>query len=83
MLDVLDNFERTITAISGDEDPKVKNIAVGIKMVIGHTSEIEEVALKMSKEPGRGPDYVVIDGGDGGTGAAPYVLSSYSGLPMK
>lgn len=56
---------------------------VGIKMVIGHTSEIENVAEKMSKESGRGPDYVVIDGGDGGTGAAPYVLSSYAGLPMK
>ena len=65
---------------------RVRNIVkkpVGIKMVIGHTSEIEDVAAKMSKEPGRGPDYIVIDGGDGGTGAAPYVLSSYSGLPMK
>ncbi|MDH5380657.1 MAG: FMN-binding glutamate synthase family protein [Cyclobacteriaceae bacterium] len=56
---------------------------VGIKMVIGHTSEIEAIAAKMKKEPGRGPDYIVIDGGDGGTGAAPLVLSSYSGLPMK
>jgi glutamate synthase domain-containing protein 2 len=56
---------------------------VGIKMVIGHTAEIEEVANKMKEEPGRGPDYVVIDGGDGGTGAAPHVLSSYAGLPMK
>lgn len=56
---------------------------VGIKMVIGHTSEIESIAEKMSKEPGRGPDYIAVDGGDGGTGAAPLVLSSYSGLPMK
>ncbi len=56
---------------------------VGIKMVIGHTAEIEAVAKKMEDEVGRGPDYIVIDGGDGGTGAAPYVLSSYSGLPMK
>ena len=56
---------------------------VGIKMVIGHTAEIEEIAQKMKEKPGRGPDYVVIDGGDGGTGAAPHVLSSYSGLPMK
>ena len=65
---------------------KVRNITkkpVGIKMVIGHTAEIESVAEKMKNEPGRGPDYIVIDGGDGGTGAAPYVLSSYSGLPMK
>lgn len=56
---------------------------VGIKMVIGHTAEIEDIAAKMKKEPGRGPDYIVIDGGDGGTGAAPHVLSSYAGLPMK
>jgi len=56
---------------------------VGIKMVIGHTAEIEEVAIKMKNEPGRGPDYIIIDGGDGGTGAAPHVLSSYAGLPMK
>ncbi len=56
---------------------------VGIKMVIGHTVEIEDIAQKMKEEPGRGPDYIVIDGGDGGTGAAPYVLSSYAGLPMK
>lgn len=56
---------------------------VGIKMVIGHTEEIEAIARKMKAEPGRGPDYIVIDGGDGGTGAAPLVLSSYSGLPMK
>ena len=56
---------------------------VGIKMVIGHTAEIEDVAAKIKAEPGRGPDYIVIDGGDGGTGAAPHVLSSYAGLPMK
>ncbi len=56
---------------------------VGIKMVIGHTAEIESIAEKMEAEPGRGPDYIAIDGGDGGTGAAPLVLSSYSGLPMK
>lgn len=56
---------------------------VGIKMVIGHTAEIEQIAKTMKEQPGRGPDYIVIDGGDGGTGAAPHVLSSYAGLPMK
>ncbi len=66
-----------------DKIREVVKKPVGIKMVIGHTSEIEAVASKMKNEPGRGPDYIVIDGGDGGTGAAPYVLSSYSGLPMK
>jgi glutamate synthase domain-containing protein 2 len=62
---------------------KITNKPVGIKMVIGHTVEIEEIATKMELEPGTGPDYIVIDGGDGGTGAAPLVLSSYAGLPMK
>lgn len=61
----------------------VTNKPVGIKMVIGHTSEIEDIAKKMQQEPGRGPDYIAIDGGEGGTGAAPLVLSSYVGLPMK
>jgi glutamate synthase domain-containing protein 2 len=56
---------------------------VGIKMVIGHTEEIESIAKKLKAEPGRGPDFIVIDGGEGGTGAAPLVLSSYAGLPMK
>lgn len=33
LLDVVDNFERTVDAISSDEDEKVKNIVVGIDMV--------------------------------------------------
>ena len=61
----------------------VVNKPVGIKMVIGHTAEIEDIARKIAAEPGNGPDYIVIDGGDGGTGASPLVLSSYAGLPMK
>jgi len=61
----------------------VAEMPVGIKMVIGHTAEIESIAKKMAKNPGRGPDYIAVDGGEGGTGASPLVLSSYSGLPMK
>ncbi len=33
LLDVVDNFERTLSFIKDDEDEKVKNIAVGIDMV--------------------------------------------------
>ena len=33
LLDVVDNFERTLGFISTDEDEKVKNIAVGIDMI--------------------------------------------------
>jgi glutamate synthase domain-containing protein 2 len=56
---------------------------VGIKMVIGHTREIESIAKKIAEDPHRGPDYIAIDGGDGGTGAAPLVLASHVGLPLK
>src|SRR5690606_22212927 len=66
-----------------DNVRSITNKPVGIKMVIGHTAEIEAIASKMQQEPGRGPDYIAIDGGEGGTGAAPLVLSSYVGLPMK
>lgn len=33
MVDVIDNFERTLSFIIGDEDEKVKNIAIGIEMI--------------------------------------------------
>jgi molecular chaperone GrpE len=33
ILDVVDNFERTLGFINKDEDEKVKNIAVGIEMI--------------------------------------------------
>ena len=56
---------------------------VGIKMVIGHTAEIEAIARKMSEEETRGPDFIMIDGSEGGTGAAPLVLASNAGLPMR
>lgn len=33
LVEVVDNFERTIDMLKGDEDPKVKNIVTGIDMV--------------------------------------------------
>lgn len=56
---------------------------VGIKMVIGRSSEIESIAEKMNKDRNRGPDFITIDGGEGGSGAAPMVLASHAGLPLK
>jgi glutamate synthase domain-containing protein 2 len=56
---------------------------VGIKMVIGHPREITGIAEYMAKDLNRGPDFITIDGGEGGTGAAPLVLASHAGLPLK
>lgn len=33
LVDIIDNFERTLSFIKGDEDEKVKNIVVGIEMI--------------------------------------------------
>ena len=56
---------------------------IGIKLVVGHIEEIEEIAEKMAVEKGRGPDFITVDGGEGGTGAAPLILASHAGVPMK
>jgi glutamate synthase domain-containing protein 2 len=56
---------------------------IGIKIVAGHIEEIEDIAEAMAAEPGRGPDFISVDGGEGGTGAAPLVLASHAGVPMK
>ena len=55
----------------------------GIKMVIGHPNEINSIAETMALDLNRGPDFITIDGGEGGTGAAPLVLASHAGLPLK
>ena len=61
----------------------VANKPVGIKMVIGHPKEIEAIAVKIAADLNRGPDFITIDGGEGGTGAAPLVLASHAGVPLK
>ena len=65
---------------------RLRNLAnkpVGIKIVAGHIEEIENIAAAIALEPHRGPDFISVDGGEGGTGAAPLVLASHAGVPMK
>jgi glutamate synthase domain-containing protein 2 len=54
---------------------------VGIKMAVGHRYEFLGV-VKAMIETGVTPDFIVIDGGEGGTGAAPAELSNHVGLPL-
>lgn len=55
---------------------------VGMKIVIGSNHEAEELAIQM-KETGKGPDFITIDGGEGGTGASYQELADSVGLPIK
>lgn len=56
-------------------------LPVGIKSAIGKTHMWEELADKMV-ERGSGPDFITIDGGEGGTGAAPPSFADHVSLPF-
>lgn len=56
-------------------------LPVGIKAAVGQLSQWEELADAMSHS-GKGPDFIVIDGGEGGTGAAPPSFADHVALPF-
>ena len=60
----------------------VSGLPVGIKMVVGSPADIEGLAQFM-KETGKGPDFITVDGGEGGTGATYQELADSVGLPIK
>jgi glutamate synthase domain-containing protein 2 len=53
---------------------------VGIKSAVGRLGEWEQLA-KIMKETGKGPDFITIDGGEGGTGASPPSFADHVSLP--
>lgn len=54
---------------------------VGIKVVIGSPQDAENLAKYMA-ETNRHPDFITIDGGEGGTGATYQDLADAVGLPL-
>ncbi len=57
-------------------------VPIGIKSAVGDSDFWIELADRMSRED-RGVDYIAIDGGEGGTGAAPYSFADHVALPWK
>ena len=57
-------------------------LPVGIKSAVGDLSFWETLADEMSGRD-RGVDFVTIDGGEGGTGAAPMVFADSVSLPFR
>lgn len=55
-------------------------LPVGIKAAIGKLEQWEELADIMAKT-GKGPDFITVDGGEGGTGAAPPSFADHVSLP--
>jgi len=55
---------------------------VGFKLALGHPWEFMGIAKAML-ESGILPDFIVVDGKEGGTGAAPLEFSNHIGVPLR
>ncbi len=57
-------------------------LPVGIKSAVGEQAFWDRLVDRMVAR-GEGPDFVTVDGGEGGTGAAPFVFADHVALPFK
>jgi glutamate synthase domain-containing protein 2 len=55
---------------------------VGVKFVVGEPAFLDEWFANCVAHPEGCPDYIQVDGGEGGSGAAPAPLIDYVGLPI-
>ena len=59
-----------------------KSKPVGVKLCVGHPWEFFAFAKAM-RETGITPDFITIDGSEGGTGAAPVEFADHRGAPIR
>ncbi|MEQ9094081.1 MAG: FMN-binding glutamate synthase family protein [Miltoncostaeaceae bacterium] len=57
-------------------------LPVGIKSAVGQLDLWDQIAQRMARE-NVGPDFITIDGGEGGTGAGPLVFTDLVALPFR
>ena len=55
---------------------------IGVKLCVGHPVEVLAICKAMV-ETGITPDYIVVDGAEGGTGAAPLEFTDHMGMPLR
>ena len=74
------NYEEMIVFIQ-----RVRDLSggkpVGIKLCVGNNEEIETMMQAFS-DANNYPDFISVDGGEGGTGAAPMEFTNYIGTPL-
>ena len=58
-------------------------LPVGIKSAVGDLGFWRELARADGRRRSAAPDFITIDGGEGGTGAAPLVFTDHVALPFK
>lgn len=54
---------------------------VGLKLVVGSVGEIDDLCRAI-RSHGDGPDFIAVDGNEGGSGAAPLALADHVGMPV-
>jgi glutamate synthase domain-containing protein 2 len=60
----------------------VTGCPVGVKIVVGAKEFLEDWFTDLQQNPSHCPDYIAVDGGEGGTGAAPSALSEATGMSI-
>ena len=73
-VDSMLDFVETVAQATG--------LPVGIKSAVGNLTMWDELTEEMSRG-GRGVDFVNIDGGEGGTGAAPMIFADSVAYPFR
>lgn len=57
---------------------------VGIKIVVGDGQFMRDLCEEvLARGDGSEPDFITVDGAEGGTGAAPQVLADHMGMPLN
>ncbi len=69
------DFIRLLRRLSGGKP-------IGIKMCVGKKEEVEEL-IQAILSKGSGPDFITVDGAEGGTGAAPLEFIDYMGMALS
>lgn len=72
--DEMINFLQNVRELSGGKP-------IGIKFCVGNNEEIEQM-IKAFSVANNYPDFISVDGGEGGTGSAPIEFSNYVGTPL-
>ncbi len=78
----VDSIEDLLDFIA--EVREISGLPVGFKAVIGAYGWLDSLCKEINaRGPEHAPDFITVDSGDGGTGAAPMPLMDNCGLPVK
>ena len=78
----IDNVDELLDFINHVRD--VSGLPTGFKIVLGAYGWIDDLCDAIERRGlEHAPDFITVDGGDGGTGAAPMSLMDNVGLPLK